>query len=352
MPQTLFPTTLFVFSQYWPFYLIFIIFIFVILFLDLGIFNRKDHVVSVKEALIWSCVWIILAIAFNLFFYFYATGKSTEWYLEHIWAIPKGMTAQTAGAIEGKNSGLEFLAGYIIEKTLALDNIFVFVMIFKYFETPLKYQHKILFFGILGALFFRAIFISIGAELVEYDWVLILFGGFLILTGIKLLFMPEKEKDIGSNFLIRWFRKSGWVSTKNWEEIQGRFFIRENGKIFITTLFLVLILIEFSDIVFAVDSVPAIFAITREPLIVFTSNIFAILGLRSLYFLLANMVEKFEYLKYGLAVILVFVGIKMAWLNNLYGGKFPISISLAFIFLVLVVCTVVSVVKLRLRPRM
>lgn len=342
-----FPTTLFPFFQYWWLYLIFIGLIFIVLFIDLGIFNRKSHVISVKEALAWSLVWFVLAMLFNVFFYFYASEKSIEWYQMHTWAIPQNMTAQTAGAIEGKNSAFEFLTGYIIEKALSIDNIFVFVMIFKYFATPLKYQHRILFYGIIGALFFRALFISFGSMLVEYDWVLILFGGFLILTGIKLLFMGEEDKDPGDSLILKLMSKTGRVSVKTAEQVRGRFFVRENGKIYMTVLFLTLLLIEMSDIIFALDSVPAIFAITKESIIVFTSNIFAILGLRSLYFLLANMVEKFDSLKYGLAVILIFVGVKMAWLNNLYNGKFPIEISLGFIFLVLLVCVLYSIIKFK-----
>ena len=351
MLQSQFPTTLFVFSEYWWFYLAFVGLIFVVLFLDLGVFNKNTHVISIKESLIWSIVWFVLAMAFNLFFYFFAKDKAIQWYLDHSWAIPQGSTAQIAGAIEGKNSGLEFLAGYIIEKVLAVDNIFVFVVLFNFFKTPLKYQHKILFFGILGALLFRGIFISIGAALIEYDWVLILFGGFLILTGFKLLFLPESQKDIGENFLIRFFKKSNLVSNKSYDEIQGRFFIREKGRFFITSLLVALVFIEFSDIIFALDSVPAIFAVTKEPLIVFTSNIFAILGLRSLYFLLANMVEKFVYLKYGLGVILIFIGLKMVWLEHVYEGKFPISISLAFIFSVLILCIIFSIIKIRVEKK-
>ena len=220
-------------------------------------------------------------------------------------------------------------------------------MIFKFFSTPLKFQHKILFFGILGALFFRAIFISIGAILMKYEWAIIIFGVFLILTGVKMLFSKESEIEPNKNILIRMLNKTGRVSAKNYDEIKGQFFIKENGKIYITILFLTLVVIEFSDIIFAIDSVPAIFAITKEPLIVFTSNIFAILGLRALYFTLANMVDKFEYLKFGISIILVFIGVKMVWLNHLFNGKFPISISLGFIFITIILCMLISVIKSR-----
>ncbi len=337
--------TIFLFSEYWLFYLIFIGLVFAVLLIDLGVFNRDTHAISIKESVIWSLIWVTLAIVFNIFFYFFAQEKSIQWFMTHPSFIPTGMTADTAGIAQGKNFGLEFFTGYIIEKVLAADNIFVFVMIFKFFSTPLKFQHKILFFGILGALFFRAIFITIGAALIEYEWVLIVFGIFLILTGIKMIFSKESQIDPNKNLLIRLLNKTSRVSSKTYEEIKGQFFVKENGKIFVTVLFLTLVFIEFSDIVFAIDSVPAIFAITKEPLIVFTSNIFAILGLRSLYFILANLVEKFEYLKYGLSVILIFVGVKMAWLNHAFNGKFPISFSLLFIFVVLFICIAISLIK-------
>ena len=287
------------------------------------------------------------ALAFNVFFYFFAQEKSIAWFMEHSSFIPKGMTANMAGVELGKSFGLEFFSGYVIEKVLAVDNIFVFVMIFKFFSTPLKFQHKILYFGILGALFFRAIFISIGAVLMKYEWAIVVFGVFLVFTGIKMLFSKEDEIEPNKNILIRILNKTGRVSHENYDNIQGQFFIKNKGKFYITILFLTLVVIEFSDIVFAIDSVPAIFALTKEPLIVFTSNIFAILGLRSLYFVIANMVDKFEYLKYGISLILVFIGIKMVWLNHLFHGKFPISISLAFIFITLILCVFISVIKNR-----
>lgn len=335
----------FTMSEYWMAYLIFIAFVFLVLFIDLGVFNRTPHAVTMKESLIWTLVWICLALAFNVFFYFYAIDKSINWYMANTSFIPAGMTAQTAGAELGKDFGLEFFTGYVIEKVLAMDNIFVFVMIFKFFSTPSKFQHKILYYGILGALFFRAIFISIGAALMKYEWAMIIFGVFLILTGLKMLFAKENEFDPNKSILVRMMNKTGRVSNKGYSEIDGRFFIKENGKIFVTILFLTLLVVEFSDIIFAIDSVPAIFAITKEPFIVFTSNIFAVLGLRSLYFTLANMADKFEYLKYGISVILVFVGLKMAWLNEAFNGKFPISISLAIIFSVLFLCIVISIIK-------
>jgi tellurite resistance protein TerC len=276
--------------------------------LDLGVFHRKAHAVTFKEATAWSVVWISLALVFNVGFYYYATAKF--------------------GADVGWTLSLEYLTGYIVEKSLSVDNIFVFVMVFAYFAVPQIYQHRVLFYGILGALIFRAIFIGAGSWLMQFHWVIYLFGAFLILTGIKMMIVPDKEIEPEKNFLIRLFKR--FVPVTN--EYHGqKFFARINGVAHATPLFIALLFIELSDIIFAVDSVPAIFAITKEPLIVFTSNIFAILGLRSMYFMLAGAVDKFHLLKYGLAVVLVFVGLKMVWLNDAFGGKFPIHYSLGFI---------------------
>jgi tellurite resistance protein TerC len=299
---------LFPMSEYWSFYLGFLALVVVILVLDLGVFHKEAHVVSFKESAIWSVIWISLALVFNLVLWQYSLTKFAEPIANQV--------------------GLEFLTGFVIEKALAVDNIFVFVIVFSYFGVPAKYQHRVLFYGIIGALFFRAIFISIGSVLMQYHWVVMAFGAFLILTGAKLLFQEDKPIDPGQNVLVRWVRKVLPITDKFHGE---RFFIRENGVLMATPLFLTLIFIEFTDIIFAVDSVPAIFAITKEPFIVFTSNIFAILGLRALYFMLAGVVDKFHLLKIGLALVLVFVGLKMVWLNNAFGGKFPISWSLGII---------------------
>jgi tellurite resistance protein TerC len=215
-----------------------------------------------------------------------------------------------------------------VEKSLSVDNVFVFVMIFSYFGIPALYQHRILFYGIIGALVFRSIFISAGSVLMQYHWVVLVFGGFLVLTGIKLLFAPDKGVDPEKNPAVRLFRKFVPVTPK----LEGqKFFTRINGVVHATPLMVALIFIEATDIIFAVDSVPAIFALTSEPLIVYTSNVFALLGLRSLYFVLAGAMGKFHMLKYGLALVLIFVGLKMAWLNEAFGGKFPITLSLAII---------------------
>ena len=299
---------LFPFAEYWWFYAIFLAVIGIILALDLGIFHKKEHAVSFKEATVWSIVFVILALAFNFGFYQYSSAKFGE-------AI-------------AWNLAMEFLTGYVIEYSLSIDNIFVFVLVFSYFAIPAKYQHRVLFFGILGALFFRAIFIAAGSAVMQFHWVIYLFGGFLILTGIKMLFSSEKEIKPEKNLLVRMLKVFMPVSNK----LDGRnFFTKINGIRHATPLFVALLFLEFTDVIFAVDSVPAIFAVTKEPLIVFTSNIFAILGLRSMYFMLAGAVDKFYLLKYGLALVLMFVGLKMVWLNDAYGGKFPITWSLGFI---------------------
>ena len=313
--------TLFPFTQYWWLYAFFSLFVLVLLALDLGVFHRKAHAVSYREAAIWSAVWVALALLFNLGLYLFSSWQFAR--DPRLTAIP-GFSAPDSA----RQVSLEFLTGYIIEKTLSVDNIFLFVVVFGFFAVPQVYQHRILFYGVLGALIFRSIFIALGSALLAYHWVIWIFGGFLILTGIRMLFAPEISVDPDRNPVVRLFRKLVPVTA---EPRGQKFLVRIAGKIHATPLLLALLFIELSDIVFAVDSVPAIFAITREPLIVFTSNVFAILGLRSLYFLLAGAVHSFHLLKYGLALVLIFVGLKMAWLNELFGGKFPISFSLAII---------------------
>ena len=299
---------LFPFADYWWFYAAFLLFVFLMLALDLGVFNRKAHVVSFKEATVWSIVWVILALVFNFIFYQYSLSN---------------FGAETAGQV-----ALEFLTGYVIEYSLSVDNIFVFVLVFSYFGIPAEYKHRVLFYGILGALFFRAVFIALGSALMQFHWVIYLFGGFLIITGIKMFFSHSEEIEPEKNFLIRIFKRLMPVT----HDIDGKnFFVRRDGILYATPLFIALLFLEATDIIFAVDSVPTIFSITSEPLIVFTSNIFAILGLRSMYFMLAGAIDKFHLLKYGLAIVLMFVGLKMVWLNDAFGGKFPISWSLAFI---------------------
>ncbi|MCK5126841.1 MAG: TerC family protein [candidate division Zixibacteria bacterium] len=276
----------------------FVVFILAMLGLDLGVFHRKQHKVSFREALIWSAVWVSLAMVFNLGVY--------------IWF--------------GSGIALEFFTGYVIEKALSVDNLFVFVAIFAYFNIAPKWQHRVLFWGILGALVMRAVFIVVGgAMLTHFHWTMYLFGGVLILTGIKLFFQKHQEIAIDRTLIVRGLKRFFPMTDKHHG---ARFFIKQGGRWFITPLFLALVTVEVSDLVFAVDSIPAVFAITSDPFIVFTSNIFAILGLRSLYFLLAGMLDRFCYLKVGLATVLVFVGLKM-----LVSGivKIPILLSLGVI---------------------
>ncbi|MFO7448205.1 MAG: TerC/Alx family metal homeostasis membrane protein [Ignavibacteriaceae bacterium] len=323
---------LFQFSEYWWFYLGFMIFVLIMLAIDLGIFNKEAHEISFKESLTWTIVWVSLAFLFNYFFYRYAMWEFPQ--NERLLAIPGFDPEGTA-----KRVALEFLTGYIIEKSLSIDNIFVFVIIFNFFAVPLMYQHRVLFFGIIGALVFRIIFISMGSFLIQYKIIVLIFGIFLMLTGLKILFAPGKPIDPGKNPLIKLFKKFFPVT----HEFHGqKFFVKKNNILFATPLMLALIVIELSDIIFAVDSVPAIFAITKEPLIVFTSNVFAILGLRAMYFVLAGVVHKFRYLKYGLGIVLVFVGLKMAWLNEAFGGKFPVTWSLIFIVVVIGMSILIS----------
>jgi len=318
---------LFPFVDYWWFYLCFTGFVLLLLALDLGVFHRKAHEVSFREAATWSVVWVALALLFNFLLYQYA-----------LWKFPQDprllATPGLDPSAEAWRVSLEFLTGYVVEKSLSVDNIFVFVLVFGYFSIPAKYQHRVLFYGIIGALIFRAIFIALGSALMQYHWVVVVFGVFLIFTGIKMMVTPEKGVEPEKNLLIRLFRRLVPVTP----ELHGqRFFVRLNGVLYATPLFVALLFLEATDVIFAVDSVPAIFALTSEPLIVFTSNIFAILGLRALYFMLAGAIDKFYMLKYGLALVLIFVGLKMVWLNNLYGGKFPISLSLGIITAIIAV---------------
>ena len=320
---------LFPFVEYWWLYAAFVGFVLVLLLLDLGIFHKDSHEVGFKEASTWSVVWIGCALIFNYLFYLYALWKFPQ--------DPRLLGLDHAALAE--QVGLQFLAGFIVEKSLAVDNLFVFVVVFTFFGIPAKYQHRILFYGILGALVFRAIFIGMGSMLMQYEWVVMLFGVFLIATGVKIFFAPEKEIDPSRNPLIKLLKRFLPVTPT----IEGqKFFLRRDGVLYGTPLLLALVFVEVSDIIFAVDSVPAIFALTKEPLIVFTSNMFAILGLRALYFLLAGVYHKFYMLKYGLGIVLVFVGLKMVWLNELYDGKFPVSWSLAVICAVLGMSVAIS----------
>lgn len=279
---------MFPFVEYWWFYGVFTAFVLAMLAIDLGVFHRRAHAVGFREAALMTAVWVTLAMLFAVVLYFWVEDRF--------------------GPAEAKRLTLEYLAGYVVEESLSVDNMFVFVVIFRYLGIGAAQQHRVLFYGILGALFFRACFIAMGAALLQFSWVELVFGVFLILTGIKMGISGGNPPDPDKNPVVQWLRK----------------------KRFSTTV-VAIVVVEMTDIIFAIDSVPAIFALTREPLIVFTSNIFAILGLRSLYFMLGGAVERFHLLHYGLAAILIFVGIKMAWLNDMWGGHFPIGISLAVI---------------------
>jgi tellurite resistance protein TerC len=295
------------------FWIGFHIFVFIMLALDLGVFHKHTHKVPVKEAIIWSCVWIILALLFDLFIY-----------------LDKGF---------GPVKALEFLTGYVIEYSLSVDNIFVFILIFSYFAVNNQYQHKILFWGILGALIMRGIFIFTGVALINrFHWIVIIFGGFLVFTGIRMLFQKETEVDPEKNVLIKFFRRFLPVT----KSLHGdKLFISQNRRLYATPLFLVLMIIESSDLIFAVDSIPAILAISKSTFIVYTSNIFAILGLRSLYFAIAGIMGYFRFLKVGLAFVLTFVGLKM--LASYFHFEISIVISLEVIISILLVSILASV---------
>ena len=280
--------------------------------LDLGVFHKKTHKVPVKEALIWSAVWISLALIFNLFVLF-------EF---------------------GKTKALEFLTGYVIEYSLSVDNIFVFILIFSYFAVKGEYQHKILFWGILGALVMRGIFIFAGVALINrFHWIVLIFGAFLVYSGIHMLFQKEAAVDPEKNPIVKFFRKFLPVT----DTIQGnKLFVRQNNKLYATPLFLVLLVIESSDLIFAVDSIPAILAISQDSFIVYTSNVFAIMGLRSLYFAVSGIMGLFRYLKVGLSFVLSFVGLKM--LAAYFEFEIPILLSLAVIIGILAISVLASVV--------
>ena len=326
---------LFPFAEYWPFYFGFLLLVLVLLAIDLGVFHRKAHVVSIREAAGWSVVWVTLALLFNVGFYFFMRWRFAQ--DARLLAIP-GFDPEQAAL----QTALEFLAGYVVEYSLSVDNIFVFVVVLGYFAVPPAYQHRVLFFGILGALVSRALFIALGALLLRFEWVVWLFGAFLVVTGARMMFGGEQGPvEPHERFIIRKFRQHMPVTGV----FHGQsFFVREAGRLHATPLFVALLFLEMTDIVFAVDSVPAIFGLTKEPFVVFTSNIFAILGLRNLYFLLAGAVDKFHYLKYGLGVVLVFVGLKMTLLNRLWHGHFPITWSLAIIIGTIAASIAVSLV--------
>ncbi len=295
----------------------FIGFVIAMLALDLGVFNRKTHAITMKEAGIWTAVWIGLALVFNAILYFW----------------------------QGSEPALQFLTGYLIEKALSVDNLFVFALIFTLFAVPAQYQHRVLFWGVLGAIIMRGIFIAVGAALLEsFHWIIYIFGAFLVYTGIKLATHKDTTIEPDRNPVVKLFRRLFPIT----EHYEGEhFFIRRAGRLMATPLLLVLVMVESTDLVFAVDSIPAIFAVTQDPFLVFTSNIFAILGLRSLYFLLAGALDQFYYLKTALAVILVFVGVKMLIVEFI---KIPIALSLAVIVGLLAIAIIASLLRARRDP--
>lgn len=293
----------------------FIIFIIFMLALDLGVFNRKDHVIGIREAMQWTAFWIALALLFNVGVYFL--------YKFNVMEIGGGGVHE----LSGREAAIQFFTGYIIEKSLSMDNIFVIALIFSYFRVPGKYQHRVLFWGILGAIIMRGIMILAGAALIaRFSWMIYVFGGLLIVTAAKMLISKEVEIEPEKNLLVRLVRRFYPVSSDFQEH---NFFTRVNGgKRAVTPLFIALLVVESSDVIFAIDSIPAIFAVTRDPFLVFTSNIFAILGLRSMYFALAAMIEKFKHLKTSIIVVLVYVGVKMI-MNHHF--PIPAMVSLAII---------------------
>ena len=291
------------------FYIVFTAFVLGLLALDLGVFHRRAHVIRPKEAALWTAMWVALALLFCLGLWHFA----------------------------GARPAVTFLTGYLVEQALSVDNVFVIVMIFAYFGIPARYQHRVLFWGIIGALVMRGVFIGVGALLIQrFHWVLYVFGAILIITGVRMALQRDEQFDAARNPIYRWARRLLPFTT----EYDGqRFFTMANGRRVVTPLFLVLLLVEFTDLIFAVDSIPAIFGVTRDPFIVYTSNVFAILGLRSLFFLLAGIVNRFHLLKYGLAAILSFIGVKMVgepWF------EIPIGLSLAVVAGVLALAIALS----------
>lgn len=305
----------------WWMWLIFFCIVLVVLAIDLiFVGGGKQHRVSLKEAASWSLVWVTLALSF---------GAGLWWYLDTYFTRELANTKT-----------MEYLTGYLIEKSLAVDNVFVWLMLFNFFAIPFELQKRVLTYGVLGAIILRTIMIFAGVWLIaHFHWLLYVFGLFLLFTGIKMWWMADKEIDLENNPLLNWFRKHFAITNQLHGE---KFFVWENGVKLMTPLFLALIMVEISDVIFAVDSIPAIFAITSDPFIVLTSNIFAILGLRAMYFLLADMADRFTYIKYGLALVLVFIGIKMI-LIDIY--KIPVGISLGVVALLIGGSILISWVK-------
>ena len=298
---------LFPVAEYWWMYLGFTGLVLVLLTVDL-LLHRNDRPISFRSAASWTVVWVSLAFAFS--------------YALH------AFTSSHYGAAAGRQVSLEFLAGYVVEESLSIDNMFVFALIFRYFAVPMRYQHKVLFYGVLGAMVFRGIFIAAGAALVRFEAVMIVFGLFLVFTGVRMAMSKDEQVNPGDSLIIRWVRRFAPITN---EYHGSKFQVKIDGVRHYTPLMVVLLFLETTDLLFAVDSVPAVFGVSREPFVVYSSNVFAILGLRSLFFLLAGAMDRFHALKHGLALVLIFVGLKMVWLDHAFGGRFPIGASLAII---------------------
>ena len=292
-------------------WIIFGIFVVVMMALDLGVFHRKAHEVKFKEALAWTVAWVALSLCFNAGIFFY----------------------------RGQEAAMQFLTAYLLEESLSIDNLFVFLLIFNYFKVPARYQHGVLFWGILGVLVMRGAFITVGLALIHhFEWILYIFGAVLVFTGFKLAFEKDKEVDFEHNPILKFFRRIFPV-TKDY--VEGKFFVREGGKLLATPLFIILMFLNTVDLVFALDSIPAVMSISQDVFIVFTSNIFAILGLRSLFFVISNIMQLFHHLHYGLSLVQVFIGIKML-IKDFY--HIPTGASLIFILATLVLSVIASIV--------
>jgi len=304
----------------WP---VFIIFVLMMLAIDMFLCGgRKAHRISMKESLAWTGVWIVLALFFNLLLWLYLSHAASR-------AI-------------ANDYAIQFFSGYLIEKSLSIDNIFVFLMIFNYFSVPAEYQHRVLLYGVIGAVIMRLFMILGGVWIInEFHWVLYIFGFFLLILGIKMFIFSNEKKDLDKNILLQWMKKNLRVTNAFHKE---SFFVTQNKLLYVTPLFLVLVLVEVTDLIFAVDSIPAIFAVTSDPFIIFTSNIFAILGLRTLYFVVANLADRFHYLRYGLAILLGLVGLKLI---ASYWVKIPIAAMLVTILVILTTCMILSIRRTR-----
>ena len=310
---------LFPFAGYWWLYLAFTALIIVLLSVDLSL-DSRGRPPSLRRAFYSVAVWVSLALAFCFALALFAAARY--------------------GPALGRQAGLEFLTGYVVEESLSIDNMFVFALLFRYFAVPPQYQHKVLFYGVLGAIVFRGIFIAIGTALVRFEWVVIAFGVILIASGLRLAFGRDEHRAApGDNMAVRLLRR--WLPVTT--ELHGsRLLVLQNGARYATPLLIVLLSLESTDIVFATDSVPAVLGVTRDPFLVYSSNIFAVLGLRAMFFLLSGALERFHILKHGLAIVLTFVGLKMVWLDRLFGGRMPIGLSLAIIAVVIAGSIVLS----------